>query len=379
MGTIYQKIKAKAVAKKMDKDIIAAASGNEAQSASDVVASVGAALYKPTVAKDKGHEGDEDPNHPHTEVFENSTDGTNMGSTTVTTTPSVEGKQRMSWQQAWDSDMDGIRTGGGYGGKFENYLKDMQTQRGVTDESKKKFDDVVTKKTGLKKIGKVEAVEEKKDAKFTPYTQNNPGTNETTTTTTKTEEKPMLYNNDRYSVRTNQAGIDIADRKQLKKLKKLEKKRDGKTFFGLLNKKSEQAGVEGDERSAYNQAVDAQIESVKNNGVPDEARNNIFKTGLFNRGTGGKSQPGTPGSETTTTTNKSTEGSSGLVDWNEGTETSGTYDPATGSFTVNNKGASDSKVEKKASENMDDSTANYKPSLIGNNKSFKMKGMKFKS
>jgi hypothetical protein len=98
------------------------------------------------------------------------------------------------------------------------------------------------------------AVEEKKEAKFTPYTQNNPGTNETTTTTTKTEEKPMLYNNDRYSVRTNQAGIDIADRKQLKKLKKLEKKRDGKGFLGLLNKKSEQAGVEGDERSAYNQS-----------------------------------------------------------------------------------------------------------------------------
>jgi hypothetical protein len=372
MGTIYQKIKAKAVAKKMDKDIIAAASGNEAQSASDVVASVGAALYKPTVAKDKGHEGDENPGHPHTEVFENSTDGTSMGSTSVTTTPEVKGKQRMSWQQAWDADMDGIRTGGGYGGKFENYLKDMQTQRGTTDESKKKFDDVVTEKTGLKKIGKVDGVKEKKEATFTPYTQNNPGTNETTTTTTKTEEKPMLYNNDRYSVRTNQAGIDIADRKQLKKLKKLEKKRDGKGFLGF-KKKSEL------EDSAYNRAVDAQIKSVEAGGVPDEARNNIFKTGLFNRGTGGKSQPGTPGSETTTTTNKSTEGSSGLVDWNEGTETSGTYDPATGSFTVNNTGASDPKVEKKASENMDDSTANYKPSLIGNNKSFKMKGMNFKS
>ena len=139
----------------------------------------------------------------------------------------------------------------------------------------------------------------------------------------------------------------------------------------MFNKKSETKD------SAKNRAIDAQIASVEAGGVPTEARNNIFKTGLFNRGTGGKSQPGTPGTSETKSTTTSTPPTSGLVDYNAGDETSGTYDAATGSFTVN-EGKSNTIKENKASSSMDASTANFKPSKISNNKSFKMNGMKFK-
>ena len=40
-------------------------------------------------------------------------------------TPGTAGAELPSYKQAWEQDIDGIRTGKGYGGKFENYLTDM--------------------------------------------------------------------------------------------------------------------------------------------------------------------------------------------------------------------------------------------------------------
>lgn len=37
----------------------------------------------------------------------------------------IKGSKLPTYKEAWASDIDGIRTGKGYGGKFENYLKDM--------------------------------------------------------------------------------------------------------------------------------------------------------------------------------------------------------------------------------------------------------------
>lgn len=43
----------------------------------------------------------------------------------------IKGSKLPTYKEAWDQDIDGIRTGKGYGGKFENYLKDMgQIQKG---------------------------------------------------------------------------------------------------------------------------------------------------------------------------------------------------------------------------------------------------------
>ena len=43
----------------------------------------------------------------------------------------IKGSKLPTYKQAWDQDIDGIRTGKGYGGVFENYLKDMgQIQKG---------------------------------------------------------------------------------------------------------------------------------------------------------------------------------------------------------------------------------------------------------
>ena len=378
MSTIYQKIAARAAAKKMDKDIVNASSGNTQDLTSQAMGAASSAMYKPAVAKNKGHDGDDKPGHSHTEVFENSNDGTNMGSTSVTTTPGVDGQEAsFSGKLAGDDYYTTGAMGKEFAGsKGKAWLKN-NPGGSIKDYEKFKINSNATAgNTDFKP--EVKAVEKKVEASFKPYSQTNPGESTTVSNTESTAEKPMLYNNDAYSVRTNQKGINIADRKQLKKLKKLEKKRDGKTFFGLLNKKSEQAGVEGDERSAYNQAIDAQIESVKNNGVPDEARNNIFKTGLFNRGTGGKSQPGTPGSSETTSTTTSTPPTSGLVDYNAGDKTSGTFDKNTGSFTVNTDKSDPVVVKENKSDTMTTTTANYNPSKIGNNKSFKMNGMKFK-
>ena len=40
-------------------------------------------------------------------------------------TPGTAGTDLPSYKEAWEQDIDGIRTGKGYGGKFENYLADM--------------------------------------------------------------------------------------------------------------------------------------------------------------------------------------------------------------------------------------------------------------
>ena len=389
MSTIYQKIAAKTLAKKMDQDVVNASSGNKQDLTSQAMGAASSAMYKPAVAKNKGHDGDDKAGHSHTEVFENSNDGTNMGSTSVTTTPGVEGQEgSFSGTLAGDDYYTTGAMGKEFAGsKGKAWLKNNPGGT-IKDYEKSKINQNASAgNTDFKP--EVKAVDQKIEAKFNPYNQSNPGESTTVSNTESTAEKPMLYNNDAYSVRTNQKGIDIADKKQLKKLKKLEKKRDGKGLFSFLggkNKKflgisteksSEQAGVKGDERSAYNKAVDAQIASVEAGSVPTEARNNIFKTGLFNRGTGGKSQPGTPGTSETKSTTTSTPPTSGLVDYNAGDETSGTYDAATGSFTVN-EGKSNTIKENKASSSMDASTANFKPSKISNNKSFKMNGMKFK-
>ncbi len=54
---------------------------------------------------------------------------TNKMTTTSTNSQSSAGDilsgNLPSYKQAWEQDIDGIRTGKGYGGKFENYLKDM--------------------------------------------------------------------------------------------------------------------------------------------------------------------------------------------------------------------------------------------------------------
>jgi hypothetical protein len=43
----------------------------------------------------------------------------------------IKGSKLPTYREAWDKDIDGIRTGKGYGGIFENYLKDMgQIQKG---------------------------------------------------------------------------------------------------------------------------------------------------------------------------------------------------------------------------------------------------------
>ena len=39
--------------------------------------------------------------------------------------PGTAGTELPSYKEAWDQDIDGIRTGKGYGGKFENYFADM--------------------------------------------------------------------------------------------------------------------------------------------------------------------------------------------------------------------------------------------------------------
>jgi hypothetical protein len=40
-------------------------------------------------------------------------------------TPGTAGTDLPSYEEAWEQDIEGIRTGKGYGGKFENYLADM--------------------------------------------------------------------------------------------------------------------------------------------------------------------------------------------------------------------------------------------------------------
>jgi hypothetical protein len=50
----------------------------------------------------------------------------------------IKGSKLPSYKQAWEQDIDGIRTGKGYGGKFENYLKDMgQIQPGDARDVKR--------------------------------------------------------------------------------------------------------------------------------------------------------------------------------------------------------------------------------------------------
>ena len=341
MSTIYQKIK-DAAAKKLQHKM---PDGSMMDGASH-----GPAKHE----LDRKHEHGEDT----TEVFPNSNDGKNVGTTTVNTggNTTIEGAK-----------VEKIETDN------DKYLKSFEKGFAKDPEGFSNIEDYRLKKEGKYKD---EVVEGEVKASFVPDSENKPPVVTKDEVTNTTPPKPMLYNNDAYSVRTNQKGIEIADKKQIKKLSKLEKKRDGKTFFGLFNKKSELKD------SAKNRAIDAQIASVEEGGVPTEARNNIFKTGLFNRGTGGKSQPGTPGTSETSVTETKTEGSNGLVDWNAGDETSGSFDPETGTF---NKNVPISDLDKKIikasnSSTMTTAAAVYNPSKIkmGNGKSFKMGGMKFK-
>ena len=159
----------------------------------------------------------------------------------------------------------------------------------------------------------------------------------------------------------------------LKDLKKLDKKRDGKTFFGLFNKKSETAD------NATNAAIDNQRNALTSNieqaGEQDQkAIQNFNKYGLFNKGNAGM----TPGS---TVKKEGTPGGTQDKTYKPGDDTAGDYDPNSGKFVPSSQGTTETNDEK-MSDKMDLKSSNPVPSNYSKKNrakaKFSMKGSIYK-
>ena len=219
--------------------------------------------------KTKGHPGD-DPGHTHKEEdvegnFKNkANESVKVKTNTVfdAGTAKVEGvegqaaRTRLSWSDAWKSDLEGIRTGGGYADEAA-YRADMKGQTD-TAEKKKKFEAGVTAATGLSEIGftpEIEKVDEV--AAIDPRAI---GQTHTETIIEDTVEDPQVWNagltstiqgnmaegaerrgqkrSDRRSVRDTYQNMTKDDRKKVRQ-KMRKNRKDGVSKKGRLNQRAD--------------------------------------------------------------------------------------------------------------------------------------------
>ena len=234
-----------------------------------------------------------------------------------------------------------------------------------------------------------DAIPEVKEVKAVPESNEFVLNKETVPGTETVEEgKPDAYVSNAWDMRQNTRALNKFDKNRIKQLKKLRKSRDGKGFLGF-KRKSEQKneyggsdytgpkpGEEGfvDNRYAENIAIDDTIQQRLKETRPEGSGTDIFRYGLDNKGVGGKATGGTLDKKETT------DPTTGYVNWNKD------KDAVPQTFYNTETGKTEEVEGNKMWESMTATAANPVPAAvyhpekikIGNSKSFKMKGMKFK-
>lgn len=169
--------------------------------------------------------------------------------------PGTAGTELPSYKEAWDQDIDRIRTGKGYGGKFENYLADM---------------------TGIQPGDERDIEREEARAKAAEGTPATPDTKQTSEVKLKTKIEgdaltPETY---RRQVRSGKFAAGVQKRAAIDKARAEAKK----------------LGLKGKEKREYmkNARIEAKItQKQKISDLADEASKNIQKTAEAGKGVTG--------------------------------------------------------------------------------------------